>query len=121
MVYGSKPSDATKNVAQSINYKLKLKQSDFVRYANIQKHSRVRAHSAFQSNVNNRVGQVKLEILDVLPLLVTMYIDTSGNTGISLSLSLNESSLDRVWKTDKDFVQKYNLQSERGIKHKIAA
>ena len=44
-----------------------------------------------------------------------MYIDTSGNTGISLSLPLNESSLDRVWKTDKDFVQKYNLQNERGI------
>ena len=33
MLYVSQPSDATKNVAQSINYKIKLKQSEFKWYA----------------------------------------------------------------------------------------
>ena len=31
--YGSQPLDATKNVAQLINYKIKLKQSEFEWYA----------------------------------------------------------------------------------------
>ena len=33
MFYVSQPLDATKNVAQSINYKIKLKQSEFKWYA----------------------------------------------------------------------------------------
>ena len=33
MLYVSQPSDATKNVAQSINYKIKLKQSELKWYA----------------------------------------------------------------------------------------
>ena len=101
VVYVSQPSDATKNVVQSINYEIKLKQSEFKWYA-----KKILSFEHFLSKIRDRkklpLNYFPYFLFSIVSILNTAPefsgIDTtlsvvSGNLSSSLKSSTSSGSL----------------------------